>query len=280
MRMREGPVPPPTGARFPAQPIAGRSPLAPPPQTPGALVPLQQPLPQFLQGRVPQRPAQSPVPPAPATPQVGSDPFAQHDVQLGKIFANMRAAMKVSRETIARRLATTGHIIEALETGSVSNFPHHRETARIVRGYCELLKLDPEPILWRIRSHYHASGLPMGLLATETTTPTTSHPTQPPVTTQRTGRTRPEGRRRRRRSGRLMVLSVPVALAVTILVLAQAAPQTVYGALSWLPGRVQTPARHSLDVLVTAMAPTRDGLRWIEIDPQLRKGDKLQTSRR
>jgi hypothetical protein len=244
------------------------------------LVPLQQPLPQFLQGRVPQRPAQSPVPPAPATPQVGSDPFAQHDVQLGKIFANMRAAMKVSRETIARRLATTGHIIEALETGSVSNFPHHRETARIVRGYCELLKLDPEPILWRIRSHYHASGLPMGLLATETTTPTTSHPTQPPVTTQRTGRTRPEGRRRRRRSGRLMVLSVPVALAVTILVLAQAAPQTVYGALSWLPGRVQTPARHSLDVLVTAMAPTRDGLRWIEIDPQLRKGDKLQTSRR
>ncbi|MGK3908228.1 hypothetical protein ABI084_15360, partial [Enterococcus faecium] len=80
------------------------------------------------------------------------------------------------------------------------------KTARIVRGYCELLKLDPEPILWRIRSHYHASGLPMGLLATETTTPTKSHPTQLPVTTHRTGRTRPEGRRRRRRSGRLMVL--------------------------------------------------------------------------
>ncbi|MDP4360514.1 hypothetical protein QR510_28210, partial [Escherichia coli] len=91
---------------------------------------LPQKLPQFLQGRVSQRPAQNQLP-VPVAPQVAPDPFAQHDVQLGKIFANMRAAMKVSRETIARRLATTGHVIEALETGSVSNFPHHRETARI-----------------------------------------------------------------------------------------------------------------------------------------------------
>lgn len=244
-------------------------------------------LPQFLQGGGYGVPMRQPNPPPPLVPvpmasrqPPAHDPNATHDVQLGKIFANMRAAMKVSRETIARRLATTAPVIEALETGTIANFPHHRETARIVRGYCDLLKLDAEPILWRIRSHYHASGLPMGLLQTETRTPTDVQ-TKPVVTTQRTVRTRGEGRRRRRRSTRMLALALPAVLAGGVMILAQAAPATVYKALSRLPSKVQTPARESFDVLVLAMAPSRDGLRWVEVgDPRLRKGDKLQTSRR
>lgn len=250
----------------------------------------QQDLPQFLQGGgygVPMRQSSPPPPPPPlvpvqATPRAmpAHDPNATHDIQLGKIFANMRAAMKVSRETIARRLATNAGVIEALETGTIANFPHHRETARIVRGYCDLLKLDAEPILWRIRSHYHASGLPMGLLQPETRSPADPQ-TQPAVTTQRTVRTRVEGRRRRRRSSRMLALALPAVLVGGLMVLAQAAPATVYKALARLPSKVQTPAREGFDMLVLAMAPSRDGLRWVEVgDPRLRKGDKLQTSRR
>ena len=64
----------------------------------------------------------------------------------------MRRRMNVSRETIARRLATSRSTIEDFETGAVASLPHWKETERIVRGYCELLRLDPEPVLWRIRS--------------------------------------------------------------------------------------------------------------------------------
>src|SRR5262245_37372340 len=77
---------------------------------------------------------------------------ADRDVQLGRIFHSMRVSMKVSRETIARRLAIPVATIDTFEAGAVAAFPHWRETERIVRTYCELLRLDPEPILWRIRS--------------------------------------------------------------------------------------------------------------------------------
>jgi hypothetical protein len=263
---------------------------APPPPPPSGVAQLPQRLPQFLQDRLatatPLRPSGVPsraLVPVPAPVPEAADPFSSHDAQLGKIFTNMRAAMKVSRETIARRLATTGQVIEALETGTIANFPHHRETARIVRGYCDLLKLDPEPILWRIRSHYHASGLPMGLLAAAAAQSEQAPAQRPPatVTTQRTVRTRTEARRRKRRSGRLLVLSLPVVAGAALLLMAQAAPGPVYSALSFLPDQMQAPARRGFDALVVAIAPTRDGLRWIEVgDPQLRKGDKLQTSRR
>ncbi|MBO0742011.1 MAG: helix-turn-helix domain-containing protein, partial [Hyphomicrobiaceae bacterium] len=78
------------------------------------------------------------------------------DAQLGQIFRNMRRAMKVSRETIARRLATSTVCVDNFEAGAVAALPHAKETDRIVRGYCELLRLDPEPILWRIRSRMQA----------------------------------------------------------------------------------------------------------------------------
>lgn len=213
-----------------------------------------------------------------------------HDAQLGQIFTNMRLAMKVSRDTIARRLATSSFIIEAFETGTVSNLPHWRETARIVRGYCDLLRLDPEPILWRIKSHYHASGLPLGLLAHDGTRPpgTQGQGVDAPVTTVRTqtqttsrqSDARAE-RRRRRRRGRLLVLSAPVLLAGLLTLAAQRAPGPVYAAVGLLPDGPRAALTAVFNALIETVAPVRDGLRWVDVsDPQLRKSDKLQTSRR
>ena len=76
---------------------------------------------------------------------LGSDP------QIGHIFRNMRAAVRASREAIARRLGTSLATIEGLENGAVSGLPQWSETVRIVRAYCELLRLDPEPLLWRLQ---------------------------------------------------------------------------------------------------------------------------------
>src|SRR5215471_10356130 len=84
-------------------------------------------------------------PPPPGSGRAPGDP------QIGNIFRNMRAAVRASREAIARRLATSVAVIEDLENGAVSTLPQWNETVRIVRAYCELLRLDPEPLLWRLQ---------------------------------------------------------------------------------------------------------------------------------
>src|SRR5215467_15189388 len=94
-----------------------------------------------------------------------SEASGWQDAQLGQIFRNMRLAMKVSRETIARRLATSAACVDTFEAGAVAALPHAKETDRIVRGYCELLRLDPDPILWRIRNHMQALATAMPLPA-------------------------------------------------------------------------------------------------------------------
>ncbi|KAB2911330.1 MAG: helix-turn-helix domain-containing protein [Hyphomicrobiaceae bacterium] len=213
---------------------------------------------------------------------------AGRDEQLGQIFRNMRLAMKVSRETIARRLATSPLTIDDFEAGAITALPHWKETSRIVRSYCELLRLDPQPILWRIRSHLDAVA---GYAAASPGPARLGHPQtgasswspagpQPAMRTERTVSQR--ARPRRRRSVRaLFAISAPILFVAGVVYLAQTAPRLVYPPLALLPDQVEVPVRAGLEYLVLLTAPRRDGLRWIEVsDPQLRKADKLQTSTR
>jgi len=218
-----------------------------------------------------------------------AEPSAGRDEHLGLMFRNMRLAMRVPRETIARRVATTTAIIDNFEAGAVTALPHWKETTRIVRSYCELLRLDPEPLLWRIGSHLQAvaSPPPQEVPAPRQLDPTTAPP--PPVGAwagprsqaprTETGRGRPQRRRRRARA--LFALSAPIALLAGIVYLAQTVPKPVYWAISLLPDAAERPVRAGLDYLVVLTSPSRDGLKWIEVgDPRSRKADKLQTSAR
>jgi hypothetical protein len=216
------------------------------------------------------------------------DPLAWRDQQLGQIFRNMRLAMKVSRETIARRLATSTGCVDNFEAGAVAALPHAKETDRIVRSYCELLRLDPEPILWRIRNQIQAlaeqarSVAPMPLPAA--IVPSTAMPSarrsQPGASTEPTRGGRPRTPTRRRRTRALFALSAPVALLAALVYVAHAAPRTVYRAVGLLPDPAGRAVRVALDYVVLFTAPRREGLRWIEVsDPRLRKADKLQTTR-
>ena len=59
---------------------------------------------------------------------------------------------------------------------------------------------------------------------------------------------------------------------------AQAVPQFVYPVIAMLPDRLEVPVRAGIEYMVLMTAPSRDGLRWIEVsDPQVRKADKLPT---
>ena len=196
--------------------------------------------------------------------------------------------MNVSRETIARRLATHTSTIEDFEAGALTALPHWKETHRIVRGYCELLRIDPEPILWRIRSHLDSlsNGARAAQPVRRAPPPTTGGVRangMPPAMVQReqVETERPRAYRRRRRAGALFALTAPVVLVAGFVYSAHAFPQVVYPAIAWLPDQIEAPVRSGLDYVLLMTAPRRDGLRWIEVsDPQLRKGDKLQTGSR
>jgi hypothetical protein len=206
---------------------------------------------------------------------------AWRDEQLGQTFRDMRLRMKVSRETIARRLATNTATIDNFEAGAVSVLPHGKETDRIVRGYCELLRVDPEPILWRIRGHMRAiASQPKSAVlpraATQTAAARSTPRSRPADKSERA-----KARSPRRRLRTLFALSAPVALVAAMVYLAHAAPKPVYRAIALLPDPASTTMRAGLDYLVLITAPRREGLRWIEVgDPRLRKADKLQTGTR
>jgi hypothetical protein len=225
---------------------------------------------------VSSRPGPPALPPRPTGAAAGGFDVAGRDAGIGHIFRNMRAAMRLPREAIARRLATTPGVIEDLENGAVASLPHWRETVRVVRSYCEILRLDPEPVLWRIQSQMQASN------ALEDAPTRSSGPPGPPQALLR--RDEPKSRpssagRRRRRARRLFAFSAPVAVAAAAFYFAQAAPAPIYQAIAALPHPVAGGARAVMDAVVLYSAPRRDGLRWIDIgDPRLRKVDKLHTS--
>jgi hypothetical protein len=187
----------------------------------------------------------------------------------------MRTATRLTREAIARRLGTTAAIIEDLELGAVAALPPWPETARIVRGYCELLRLDPEPLLWRIQQ----------LLRADDTGPPSRPVGPPPPMMLRKERSRPPAPRRSAGRGRgfrkLLLLSFPPLLAGGLLYLASTMPAPFYRALPLLPQSLAEIARAGLDALVLYSAPRDNGLRWIDVgDPGLRKVDKLPTKAR
>ena len=219
-----------------------------------------------------------------------SEPLPGRDEQLGQIFINMRRAMNVPRETIARRLATRPQTIDDFEAGAVTALPHWKETERIVRGYCELLRLDPKPILWRIRSHLDSlSGAPMVVPPRAPVPAPAVRPNGMPATVvrnnaraaERAEDDRPPPSRRRRRMRTLFTLTAPVALLAGIVYCAQAAPRLVYPVIAVLPDRLEVPVRAGLEYLILLTARNRDGLRWIDAsDPRMRKADKLPTESR
>jgi hypothetical protein len=235
--------------------------------------------------------------PAHAHAGANGEASSLRDEQLGQIFRNMRLTMKVSRETIARRLATSTASIDTFEAGAIGALPHGKETERIVRGYCELLRLDPEPILWRIRGHMQTLASPPATPMPTTAPPSVAAPAtvgRPATRSQTVARSeRTQGGRskaertqtsplvRRRRARALFALSTPVALIAALVYLAHAAPQPIYRAVALLPGPAEPAVRAGVDYVVLLAAPRREGLRWIEMgDPRLRKADKLQTSAR
>jgi hypothetical protein len=206
-------------------------------------------------------------------------PTPGRDPQLAHIFRNMRAAMRLPREALARRLATTPGVIEDLENGAIAALPHWPETVRIVRSYCELLRLDPQPLLWRIQQILRGSP---GFVGEDVPSRPVGH--APPVALRKPAVSERLPRHERTGGsgvGRLLLLAMPPVVAAGLASVAILAPGPTYKAISLLPASLAGPARTGLDLLVLYSAPRHDdGFRWIDVgDPRLRKVDKQQPTK-
>jgi hypothetical protein len=205
------------------------------------------------------------------------EPAAGRDEQLGSIFHDMRVSLKLSREGMARRLGVHASVVDCFESGVVAALPHWNETARIVGGYCELVRIDPEPVLWRISSQLQAAS---SYVKTSSRPQRASRNSAP-----RPERTEPRSGRRRRRARTLFVLTAPIAVLAGAIYVAQTLPGEVYGeayrAIRLLPDPIAKPVRVGFDYFMLLIAQRRDGLKWLETgDPRSRKADKLQTGTR
>src|SRR5262249_60141658 len=67
------------------------------------------------------------------------------DEQIGKIFRNMRTALKVPRDALARRLATSPEVIDSFEAGGGAPPPPPEENRAHGRRSRPLLSLAPPP---------------------------------------------------------------------------------------------------------------------------------------
>jgi hypothetical protein len=202
------------------------------------------------------------------------EPAAGRDEQLGGIFRNMRLSLRLSREGMARRLGIGPSIVDTFEAGVVTALPHWNETVRIVGGYCELCRVDPDPILWRISSQLQAAASHVRAATTPSPATASARPRRSERSGQRPGR-------RRQRARTFFALTMPIALLAGAIYVAQTLPGEVYRGIRHLPEPLATAARAGFDYLILMTAPRREGLRWLEAgDPQSRKTDKLITGPR
>jgi hypothetical protein len=229
-------------------------------------------------------------------------PDGHFDLRVAQFFTEMRRLLGQPRHLVAHRIGTSEMVIAALEGGDLVGIPSGDALVRVVASYTALLGLDPRPILTHIqdaRSSWLATSerpqpVPpsIELLAAledisraredaaifaAVSAPRPQDPRlasdAPPAPDEREYRVR---RRRRRRLRRTLAAGVVVAaLSVGIWTALERAP-LVYSALATLPKQVGQPLRSTYDQVLAALAPRRDGLRWIDSDrPQSRKTDKL-----
>jgi hypothetical protein len=195
------------------------------------------------------------------------NPFRQSDLQLGDVFRSMRMTLRASKDAIAMRLGTTTWVIDALEAGAVDLLPTWRETARVVHGYAELVHIDPEPLLRRIRGQHGSD-------------PQRAAPEEanPPAGSVRVARREAEFELAAAPSRRKYAL-IPVPVVVLVGLMLHFWPAPLYVGARMLPTWASPAVRSALDFAVLQMAPRRDGLRWVSVgDPRLRKSDMLQTA--
>lgn len=74
-------------------------------------------------------------------------PVSTEAAELARLFTDVRRVLGISRDDLARALATPVNTVAALETGHVDTLPPWPEVARVVTALLQPLRIDPRPVL-------------------------------------------------------------------------------------------------------------------------------------
>jgi hypothetical protein len=214
--------------------------------------------------------------------------------EVGSLFRDLRRALKFSLPELALRLGTQLEVVTALEKGEMARLPPWPETVRVVTAFTALAAIDPRPVLAIMRRQIDAleaasrrkpaarssrSGAIAGRMASALRS---ARPWRGAPAVEVSGGESDSGADWRRNFGTLARVAI---FALLTLALAMSAYYvqggrvaislaTVSPSLSRLVQRVH-------EYVVWQTAPTRDGLKWIDVDdPRARRADKLETIRR
>lgn len=223
---------------------------------------------------------------------------AAANAEVGRFFQEIKWALGVPTRELAQRLATRESVIKALEAGRIADLPEWPETVRVVSALASLARIDPRPVL-----HVIAGALAGGeVQAPHRGTRGKRMAAAAPVRAAGRGadgpgaerwhhrirdgisRLMPQGAARAdapvpRRKPRLKTLLAVAAPAALWLFATET--DALYRGLASVPASANRLVRPFQDYLLVALAPVREGHRWIEVDdPRSRRSGKLPTKRR
>lgn len=249
---------------------------------------------QPLNRHAPSAAGRPPLAAAPGPALPGGSPRAARapaNPEVGRFFVELRWALGLPTRQLAQRLATSESVIKALEAGRIADLPAWPETVRIVSDYATLAHIDARPAL-----HVIAGALAAG----RQTPPRPGATGSGRAAAEQPSALGPQRLHHRLRAGigRLVPARTAAVDAGAMrrrpplkTLLAVAAPAALwlfatesgalYRGLASLPPSAQRLVRPVQDYLLVALAPVREGHRWIEVDdPRSRRSAKLPTKRR
>ncbi len=214
------------------------------------------------------------------------------EADCGRFFKNLRRHFDVPRKELAAQLGCPVSVIAALERGDAGDLPAWPETVRIVTAMTQPLGIDPRPALQLIGRRWGGGALDEPLAARPA--PTRAEPLGSASWERPNHRGRiaawsakallggswawPSLRRLPPWPAWRVVLAVGVPLAFLLFA---ARPIALEAASASVPEPLAQFARGAREFILHQVAPSRDGLRWIEVDdPRSRRGDKLRSAGR
>jgi hypothetical protein len=221
---------------------------------------------------------------------------APSPAEIGALFRDLRRVLGLSRPELAHRLGARLDVIEALETGTARRLPPWPEIVRIVTAFTGLARIDPGPVLSVLHQLVALEGESggrassprrgrailkrIGWAAASAMTAASQVAAARRLTTKAAHLAPPAGwQHLDASSGWRRKLLILLAIAPLVFAASIAEPGLRQAAVSALPAPLAHLLREAQDYIVWQMAPTREGLKWIEVDdPRTRRGDKLQTS--
>lgn len=211
------------------------------------------------------------------------------DPEVGHLFTQLRLALGVPAETLARLLGTSPATIAALEAGNVALLPAWPETERVLRAYTSLAGIDPLPMLSRIRALLDqpaARALP-GRSSTGTAVAMLPK-TQPRLPENASKGAKPQGKTRARSASQLLPFKFrppKVSRRMAVLSTMVGVIGAVFMAVGPLYAAMPVPAQRAISAAIDRIAwgstVLPDGMRFIDpANPRARRGDKLQSTSR